>query len=529
MTLYETLLPFAKSKNPALYFRSITINHKQLVDRVDQMADVLFQLGIRKDTVVSLLAPNVPETVIALYALNKIGAIVSILHPLLPSEVFRQSIRETKSSFVLLLDARYKDYKDVLLEEKVPFFFLSPLPDLRPFIRTGFRILYHKDIKDCDKSLYLFRKKPSSCSFAINRDSRKPSIYLRSGGTTGSPKTVVLNDSEIEFDGTMAEETLGRPIPGISMIGLLPLFHGFGLAVGVVDPLMNDAASCLIVSYNGKEICRKIRQNKLNVLITVPYMTDKLLATPSFRGRKLRNLYATFIGADKPEERLFSAFDKRMEEANSSNRLLEGYGMTETVAYNFVNTAKEERIPSVGKAVPGVRIKIVSPDNHEEELPFGVDGQILISSPSVCLGYLGYKDEEQPFLYDSKKEKWLLTGDIGHLDKDGYLFFQNRKNDVYKIAGYYVFPSDIEEKANEVEGVLSSAALYTKEAKHPYFTLYVEGKEGIDEPETEKRIKAHLSRYLLRYSVPEKIVFLKKMPRTSLGKIDRKMLSETKN
>jgi len=523
MTLYEAVDVYRHSTRPALYFRSRTVRHDQFLRRVDHMASVLYDLGVRKDSVVSLLSPNLPEAIVSLYACNKIGAVVATLHPLLPPLELKEALEENHSAFLLLIDARYPAYEDVLKEVKVKTYFLSALKDLRPIERPFFRMLYRGKRKDIPKERYLYSYR-SSTSFPVNRDDHKPSLYLRSGGTTGKSKTVVLNDAAVNYVTSKSAFILGRNPSGKSMIGLLPLFHGFGLTMGVHAPLSNDAASCLMIGYDGDEICRKIAQGKLNILITIPYMTEKLLKNRHFRGRKLRNLIVTYIGADKPEEKLFDAFDRRMEEAKSPCRLREGYGMTETISVNFVNTDRNHRRGSVGKPLPGTSVRIVSLEDNSREVPVGQDGQIVVSSPSLFLGYLGVEKEKLPVKTDQSGARWLYTGDIGHLDEGGYLYFRSRKTDVEKIAGFYVYPSAIEEEAGKVPGVKDAAAVYVPKAEHPYFVLYVEPENPETDPKKlEEALRQALSLHLIRYSVPEKIVF-QALPRTSIGKIDRKKL-----
>ena len=523
-TLYQAVARYKNSKSVALYFRDKTIRFPEFINRVDKMASILHSLGIKKDTVVTLLAPNVPETIITLYALSKIGAIASILHPLLPSEVLYESIIETKATHFIVLDVLAIKYLDIIKRTKIKTYYISAVPDLNPIGRIGFHLMYKKELSSIDKTKYLYKMK-SDDKVVLNEDGLKPSLYLRSGGTTGKSKTVIINDEAINFVTSQSKDILCHETEGFSMIGLMPIFHGFGLAMGIHAPLSNNAASALMISYDGNEIVRKIRQNKINVLLTIPYLTDKLLARKDFSGKKLRNLIATYIGADKPETRLFSEFNKRMEEASSINRLLEGYGLTETATVNFVNTLKENKIGSVGKPLKGVKVKIVDPEvSYEEDLKPNQTGEILISSPSLCLGYLNVEEDKQPFYYDSENNKWLKTGDIGYLDEEGFLFFINRAKDVYKIAGYNIFPADIEKLAGEVEGVKSCAAIYHKDDKHPYFTLYVES-DVTDKEMLISKIQRYLKERLIKYSIPEKIVVSKSLPRTDIGKIDRKKLN----
>lgn len=519
-TLYLSLIPYAASRDTALYFREEKISFRSFLSRIDSMADTFHALGIRQGTVVSLLSPNVPEAIVALYALSKIGATMSLLHPLLPKEVLRESLRETKSDYLLVLDVLFENYADIPDLPKDTYF-LSAYPDLNPVVKLGFKMLYRRQLSCVDPSRYLFRLRFPKQDFPVNEDADRGSLLLRSGGTTGRSKTVVCTEHGINFVTRQSETILCSPCKGHSMIGVLPIFHGFGLAMGIHAPLSNGAASALMISYSGKEIVRKIRQNRLNVLLTIPYMADKLLKTKGFSGKKLRNLLSTFIGADKPEDRLFDEFDVRMKEAGSINRLLEGYGLTETITVNFVNTLKDNRRGSVGKALEGVKLRIADENDLDKDLGPDQVGTIMISSPSVCLGYLNTPEDRQPFHYDGDGTKWLVTGDVGYRDKDGFLFFKNRARDVHKIAGYNVFPSEIEEVANSHPDILSSAAVFIESPTHPYMVLYCLAKEG-KTPEAE--LRKYLQDRLIRYSVPERIVILKTFPRTDIGKIDRNRL-----
>ena len=519
LTLYHQVERFRNSKVTALYFRNDKVSFHKLIEKIDIQADKLYSLGIRKDDVVTLLAPNIIETVVSIYALNKIGAIISILHPLTSPNELSLSIKETKSKYLLIVDARYYVYKEVLKNENIDTYFISAREDLSPIEKIGFHFLFKKENYFVDKTKLLCNIKHEKVDFEVNTDSSKPSFYIQSGGTTGKSKTVILNDRCISFPGSQSHNILGREIKGISMIGLLPFYHGFGISMGLHAPLMNEAASSLMIKYNINEICRKIKRNELNVLIVIPYLARKLLKEKAFSGKKLENLFATYVGADKTDVKLIKEFDERMLKYGSENRLLQGYGLSESTAVNFVNTNIHHKDGSVGKPLKDVKLLIENLESHEICKENEI-GKILISSPSICLGYLNSDNKE--LFKEIDGVKYLITGDLGYLDSDGYLFIQGRNVDVIKIAGYNVFPNEIEKEANKVKGVISSCAVYADNISHPYITLFVEtslkDKKLIDD------IYKHLKQVLLHYSIPEKIILVDKLPLTKLGKIDKTKL-----
>lgn len=515
LTLYHQVEQYRNSLTTALYFRNKKINFTQLIERIDIQADRLYYLGVRMNDVVTILSPNIIETVVTIYALNKIGAIISILHPLTSKNELVRNIKTTNSKFLFIVDARYHEYKKVLDGISINTYFLSARNDLSKIERIGFNFLYRKDNSYIDKSKLLSNVKYEKIDFIPNFDSTKPSFYLQSGGTTGVSKTVILNDKCISYPGSQSHNILGREIKGISMFGLLPFYHGFGISMGLHAPLMNEAASSLMIKYNIKEIAKKISKNQLNVLIVIPYLAKKLLKERSFSGKKLENLYATYVGADKINIKILKEFDKKMIKYGSENRLLQGYGLSESTAVNFVNTNINKRYGSVGKPLKDVKVIITKLDSFEK-CKEGETGRILISSPSICLGYLNSSEKNLFTVIDN--EKYLITGDIGYLDLDGFLFIQGRSVDVIKIAGYNVFPKDIEDIASNTPGIDNSCALFIDNQTHPYIALFIESKE--DKKIIEK-VKNNLCDNLPSYSIPEKIIQIDKIPLTNIGKINK--------
>lgn len=524
-TLYQDVSVF-HDKKTAIYFQKKKISFRELNQRIDMMAMKFYALGIHRDTVVSLLSPNIPEAVISLYALSKIGAIVTILHPLLPVKGLYESIQETSSSFTILCDVRYKTYLEELRNVRQTILFITPECDLSFVERIGFRKKYRKELALVDKSrLIKSIDKPSEeearVSFPVSSDNKKVSCYLRSGGTTGRSKTVILNDSAIRYAGIQSSSILGRDVGDLSMIGVLPMFHGYGLAMGIHAPLMNHTSCYLMIHFDIHEIVKGINKNRINLLVGVPYMMERLIADRRFCNARLKNLYMTFVGADRPKETLVSQFDELMKKHGSINRLYEGYGLTEIVTVGVVNSIRCHKPNSVGKPIGDIKVCIVNPENRSQELPIGQDGEILISGESCCLGYLGTDEKHQPF-FEKNGIRYVCTGDIGHLDKDGFLFFRNREKDLIKIAGYNVFPADIESLAEEVKGVVDAAAIYIP-GQHPYIHLYIEN-HAMEDNVLANAVMKHLKENLIRYSLPEKVTCLPHFPRTNIGKIDRRAL-----
>lgn len=521
-TLYQAIEVNHCFKGTALSFEGKKISYSTFIDNVDIFASKLYAYGVRKNQVVTLVSPNVPETIYTFYALNKIGAIVLVVHPLIPPMVLKEAMESVESKLVIFPDIKYLDYKNSLKDKD--YLLLNIKSDLNLLKSALYPLIYKSKLKNINKDKYIYRLPLSRESFEINKDDYKPSVYLRSGGTTGNSKTVVLNDKAFNNIAFQCHKILGfsqKEVEGKKMMAVLPIFHGFGLAMGVHSPLVNRATSALMISFSAKKVVKKIKKNELSFLLLIPYMARKLLERKGFKGTKLKNLTHAFIGGDKADLKLFSEFNERMEKANSKCRLLEGYGMTETASVNFVNKLDSYKIGTVGKPIEGVKARIV--DDEGKVLECGFEGNIEISTNTMMLEYLNDSELTKEVIEIENNDSWLKTGDIGKIDKDGYLIFIRRKKEMFKIAGINVFPSDINRIALIFEDVKDCATVFVSNDKHPYVALFLES-ETKNKVELAQLVKKELCSELIKYSVPEKIIVLDKLPRTNVGKVDKNAL-----
>lgn len=510
----------------ALRFRSREFSYDYLKNAVEAYASRLYNYGIRRDDVVCIACPNIPSAIFAMYAINSIGAINFVVHPLVPKKVLEEDLKKTKAKLLLVLDQRYDEYKDINV---CPIFTLSPYEELNSFEKIGYPIIFKKQIKEAKKHNFL--NLPTTYDdFPKNDDEYKPSFYLSSGGTTGRSKIVVLNDASINYQGEKVAWILGdeyKHVRGAAMLGFLPMFHGFGLAMGIHCPLVNYAISDLMVTYDEKEISNLIKKDKLQYMIVVPYLAKRMLRGKTLDDDSVKNLTTAFIGADRTNPTVFDEFDALMEKHDSKCRLLEGYGLTETVTVVVVNRLFDYKKGSVGKPFPGIKIKVIDKDGNS--LPANSDGQICISGPCLALGYLNDKETtDKVFVTDENGTRWVLTGDDGHLDEDGFLFIKGRQKDMFKISGYNIFPSEVEDIANHVSGVENCACVFIDDPIHPYAHLYIKKDTNKANDILIEEVRKYLSENLIKYAVPEQISVIDKLPYTNVGKVDKKKLISLK-
>lgn len=518
-TLYQSLLKYNNSGVTALYYENKKYSFITFLSNVRKMVTYLKNQGIKENDVITIVLPNLPITIYAIYAINAIGAISNIIHPLTPLSKIIESMEETNSNNVIILETLYQENEEVFNNSKHKFFFVNPMFD-KSIIHKNIFYLKYKKVKESInlKSLDKFRK----CNETIIttfKDPLKDCIYLHSGGTTGTSKIVTLSDVSINNLASKFNDLFPFDIKGKSMLAVLPTFHGFGLAIGIHAPLYNQASSALMMKFNKKQIIKWINQNKINSIIGIPLLYQKLIEDDMFKKAKLSNLTHCFVGGDNVSKSLLDSFNDLMKSVSVDALLLEGYGLTETVTVCNVNTYKENKIGSVGKPLVGIINKIFD-DSLNELKPYEI-GEVYVSSDTLMNKYLNDEAQTKDTLVNINGITYVKTGDLGYLDEDGFLFLKGRKKRMYKIAGINIYPSEVEKIVTNLDDVYD-ASLQLFEKEKPYLVLYVikHNKSIKSNEEINDLIMKSLKDKVLKYALPSKIIFMEKFKKTTLGKID---------
>jgi long-chain acyl-CoA synthetase len=527
-SVYECVLASAKRfphKIALRYFgRKFTYYH--LLKRINQFAYALKQNGVGKDDIVTVCLPNIPDAVYLFYAINQIGAIANIVHPLFTYEQMDETLEIQKCKLLYTLDINYKLFKP--LEDKgIQVITCSPAQE---FTCLG-KAVYKKQNKD-----KLIPQKVTSASYYkfpkyTEYDKRfdNDSIYLHSGGTSGDPKIIALSSRNLNAVVTNAPWiTHIDTYVNKGILAVLPMFHGFGLCMGVHAFLCYGGFDVLMPKFSRKNAVKYIAKNQLHILLGVPVLYEALLSKNNFRGRKLKNLNVAFVGGDYVSPALMERFDIRMEKAGSVCRLREGYGLTETVNVCAVNTHFHNKAGTVGIMLPNVDGVVI--DEQGNELPPNHDGEICIGGETIMNGYRFLKDPQankKVFYINKEGKKFIRTGDFGSIDEDRFITYKTRIKRIVKVNGVPVFPSMIEDCATSFNFVYEVCAIGIEDAKHGHIIrLYVmlsKTYKGTQQ-DAEKRILDRIVSRLGIYSKPKEIIFLDKMPHTVVGKIDYKLL-----
>lgn len=518
----------AKVQNRKLItFMGFDVTGEMLLSHIDSLAAALEEMGIKSGESVGICLPNMPQAAVVFYAVNKIGAIANVIHPLMPPEALHDLLKKTNTRFLFLTDLFYLKHRGRLGDTKI--IACSPSEYLKPLLKGGYRLAQHKAISAIRKDqsiIYadLLNRTPKKERTSPSEDT---AVYLHSGGTTGEPKTVMLSSYAINSLANKVGKILGKEIADEtdSMLMVLPLFHGFGLGVCMHTVLSVCGRIVMMPSFEPKKACKLLKKYSVTYMAGVPAMYEKLLNCNAFYDKTImQSLSRAFCGGDKLPEKLKNRFDKAMMENGGKVQLEEGYGLTEVVTVCSVNDKEDSRFPSVGKALEGMRFMIV--DEKGAALAFEEEGEILISGDTLMNGYFNDESLTSRVIEVIDGEKWLHTGDFGCLDSDGFLYFKDRMKRMIKISGMNVFPAEIELTANKMPQVKLSAAMPQNEEGKTKVTLYVVLEDGVSQQNMEKEILDYLSERLMKYSVPRRIVFRKALPLTQIGKVDYKRLEK---
>lgn len=525
-TLYEAVAQHRASNRTAIRFGSRSISFRELTRNIDRMISYLQKQGISSGSVVTLVLPNIPLAIYAFYAANAIGAVCNILHPLTTAETIVSIMKQVKSSVAFILLSRYRDDREQFDRCNFRFFTVNPVYDASPLMRFGFSAKYRifprsPNAFPADR----FRRCPPAHSF-LRRNAREDSVYLHSGGTTGVPKTIVLSDYAINNLAGKASFAMGGDLTEKSVLAALPMFHGFGLAVGIHTPLSQGASCVLMLKFDVKHTLRLIDSGKLNVLLGIPLLYQKLMKHPDFPSTNFCSLNFCFIGGDNVPPSLIGEFNSFMLDHGSDCKLLEGYGLTETVSVCCVNTKEQFRSGSVGKPLPGISVCIRDDDGRL--LPSAAVGEVCVSGDTLMNRYLNDPQATAQTMRRSGGHIYVRTGDLGYLDADGFLHLKGRKKRVFKISGINVYPSELEQLACMISGVLNASLEFFSDPT-PHTVLYLI-KEATAEPDSiRQQIHNLLHSNSLPYCYPRDVVFLEKFPETALGKIDHSKFQDIKN
>ena len=537
-TTYEKVEQMAKKypKYIAFDFMGKSTTYAQMLAGIKACAKSLRALNIRENDAVTIAMPNCPQGVYMFYAVNIVGAIANMIHPLSAENEIEFYLNESDSVAVITLDQFYNKIESIRKNTKVKTVIIASIKDaLSNHIKAGYMLTEGRKIKKIPKEApvimwkdFLRMGKTISWEYKVERKSDDPAVILYSGGTTGTTKGIVLTNKN--FNALAAQIVATNPMfrPGDKMLAAMPIFHGFGLGVCIHSMLGNAGRCILVPRFTAKSYAKLITKYRCNFIAGVPTLYEALLRLPSMAYADLSCLKGVFSGGDSLSVELKKKFDNFLYDHKATIQIREGYGTTECVTASCltpVNIAKEG---SIGLPFPDTYYKIVKPGTHEE-LPYGEEGEIVLSGPTCMKEYWKHQDETAATLQTHEDGLiWVHTGDLGFMDDEGFIYFKGRIKRMIVSSGYNIYPAQIENILDAHDMVHMSCVIGVPDPyKMHKVKAFVMLKPGVPSDEnTRKTLLDYCSKNVAKYAMPYDIEFRCDLPKTLVGKVAYRVLEE---
>ncbi len=521
--------------NIAYSYYGHKVTFKNFVKKIEKAARALKNYGVKEGDHVTICMPNTPEGITMVYAVNMVGAVCNMVHPLSSEKELEYYIKIAESKYVLVIDAVFdKIYRlrDTANLERI--IVVRPSDGLGFLKKRLYRALHVKKptLPSSDNRVVLWEDFIANSYFYQgnyheDRGANDLAAILYSGGTTGAPKGVMLTNLNFNALGLQATTVIRQAIPGASILSILPIFHGFGLGVSIHTPLSKGMCCVLIPAFSHKEFADIIRKNQPTLMTGVPTLYEALLNT-KLKPDDLKCLKAAICGGDALNQTLRNKINDYLEAHGSTAKIRVGYGLTEGTAAVCLSPEIAFADGIIGAPLPDNYFKIVKPDTFIEA-ERGEEGEICVSGPTVMMGYLKNDAETANTLRIHEDGRlWLHTGDMGRFGEDNFVYFAQRIKRMIISSGYNVYPTQLEAVINSHEAVLTSTVIgiehkYKGQVPKAFIVLKPGYKAG---KRIESEIRGLLERNVPIYALPVAYEFRDKLPTTLVGKVAFKKLEE---
>lgn len=519
--------------NTAYVYYGHKVTYKNFVKKIEKAARALKNYGVKEGDRVTICMPNTPEGITMVYAVNMVGAVCNMVHPLSSEKELEYYIKVADSKYVLVIDAVFdKIYRlrDTASLERI--IVVRPSDGLGFLKKKLYNTLHVKKVKipANDSRVVLWEDFIANSYFYQGnyyeeRGGSDPAIIMYSGGTTGAPKAVLLSNLNINAESICDARMIRQVTQGASVLAILPLFHCFGLGVCIHTPFCKGLSCILIPAFSHKQFADIIRKNSPSFIVGVPTLFEALINT-KLKPDDLKCVTAVICGGDALNQTLRNKVNQYLRDHGSEAKIRVGYGLTEGSGAVCLSPEDSFADGIIGAPYPDIDLKIVK-NNSYKSLPQGEEGEICISGPLVMMGYLNDEAETAQTLrlHDDGKI-WLHTGDLGYIGEDGLVYFAQRLKRMIISSGYNIYPTHLESIINSHEAVLTSTVIgidhpYKGQVPKAFIVLKPGYKAG---KRLEREIRELLERNVPVYALPVAYDFRDKLPQTLVGKVAFKKL-----
>ena len=538
-SMFEAVANIAEKypDNVAFDFYGKATTYKELIREIETCAKALKTIGVREGDRVTIALPNCPQAIQVFYAVNLVGGICNMIHPLSAEKEIEFYLNESHSVTAITLDQFYGKFENIRKNTGVTNIVIASVKDeLSKPLKAGTMIMdsINKVQKIPDDAPVIrwkdFLKLSRHCfyNYKVERKGSDPAVILYSGGTTGTTKGILL--SNLNFNALGQQVIAANPMfrVGDKMLAAMPLFHGFGLGVCIHTMLSQGGRCILIPRFTAEDYAKKVVKCKCNFIAGVPTLYEALLRLPYMKNADLSSLKGVFSGGDSLSVELKKKFDKFLYDHNSKVQIREGFGTTECVTASCLTPPHMAKEGSIGLPFPDTYYKIVEPGT-DKELPYGEEGEILIAGPTVMMEYINHPQETaQTLRRHADGLTWIYTGDLGVMDSEGFVYFRGRAKRMIITSGYNVYPGQIENILDANELIHMSCVIGVPDPyKMQKVKAFVMLKPGVPEnDDTKELILAYCRKHIAKYAMPYDIEFRKELPKTLVGKVAYRVLEE---
>ncbi|HDX9576807.1 TPA: long-chain-fatty-acid--CoA ligase [Bacillus pseudomycoides] len=522
--LQEAALQYPEKK--ALHFLGKDITYAELDRKVRQFANYLQSLGLEKGDRVAIMLPNCPQGVIGYYGTLLAGGVVVQTNPLYTERELEYQLHDSGAKFILCLDIVFPKVSNVQSSTNIKHVIVTRIADYLPFPKNLLYPFVQKKqtnlvvhIEESEK-IHVWKSIEHAEDTAVDVpcDPEEDLALLQyTGGTTGFPKGVMLTHQNLVSNTRMGMHWLYNCRAGEEVIlGVLPFFHVYGMTAVMNLSIMEAYKMVLIPKFDIKMVLEAIKKHRVTLFPGAPTIYIALLNYPELHKYDVSSISACISGSAALPVEVQEQF-----ESVTGGKLVEGYGLTESSPVTHGNFLWTKRVPgSIGVPWPSTDARIISLETGEP-LPVGEVGEIVVKGPQIMKGYWNKPEETAAVL----KDGWLYTGDVGNMDENGFFYVKDRKKDMIVASGFNVYPREVEEVLYEHEKVQEVVVLGIPD---PYrgetVKAFVVVKDGVTCSEEE--LNTFARKYLAAYKVPKVYEFRKELPKTTVGKILRRVLIE---
>lgn len=545
-TMYRCIYESNKNcqKRIAIEYFGRSFSYKDLFEKIDDTARALTAVGVRKSDIVTIAMPTTPETVYLLYAISKIGAIANMIDPRTNKEGIYDYTREAKSKLFVTIDVCWKKIKDITKETDVETVVIISAGDSMPTgIYCGYKVSELVELVSRKKERIIedechikwntfIQKKDEVADVDENTESGVPVAILHTGGTTGTPKGVMISNESFNTIAYQYKLSGMYLFPGQRFLDIMPPFIAYGVGAGLHMPFVVGMTAILIPKFEPKDFARMIIKMKPNHMAGVPSHWGNILESKEMKNADLSFLITPAVGGDGMNIKLEKKANVFLKQHRAPNSIIKGYGLTEqcSLATACINDINE--IGSVGIPLPQNIISIFDPDTGEE-LQYNQRGEVCISGPTTMLGYFNNEKATNEIIRVHEDGRdWIHTGDIGYMSEDGMLFIDGRtKRMIIRNDGFKVFPFIIETAIKLHEDVDECIVVGVRDSKYsqgylPMAHIVLKQQHDKSERLIKKEIFDLCREKLPEYAQPINLKFRKDLPYTSIGKVDFVALQE---